>query len=67
VVPTDAPLPKLPVARALWVPQPNLKTAAAAWISGWRRASYRLQPGCYGRLIWQDFADMARHGVLADQ
>jgi L-arabinose isomerase len=26
------PLPKLPVARALWVPQPNLAVAAAAWI-----------------------------------
>jgi L-arabinose isomerase len=26
------PLPKLPVARAFWVPRPNLKTAAAAWI-----------------------------------
>ena len=32
VVPTDQPLPKLPVARALWVPQPDMKTAAAAWI-----------------------------------
>jgi L-arabinose isomerase len=32
VVPTDAPLPKLPVARAFWLPRPNLKTAAAAWI-----------------------------------
>ncbi len=32
VVPTDHPLPKLPVARALWLPRPNLKTAAAAWI-----------------------------------
>lgn len=32
VVPPQEPLPKLPVARALWVPQPNLKTAAAAWI-----------------------------------
>jgi len=32
VVPPDAPLPRLPVARALWVPQPDLKTAAAAWI-----------------------------------
>jgi L-arabinose isomerase len=31
-VPTDAPLPKLPVARALWLPQPDLKTAAATWI-----------------------------------
>jgi L-arabinose isomerase len=28
----DAPLPKLPVARALWVPQPDLKVGAAAWI-----------------------------------
>jgi L-arabinose isomerase len=32
VVPTEAPLPKLPVARAFWKPRPNLKTAAAAWI-----------------------------------
>ncbi|HQV28063.1 MAG TPA: L-arabinose isomerase [Thermoflexales bacterium] len=32
VVPTDAPLPKLPVARALWLPRPSLKVAAAAWI-----------------------------------
>ncbi len=32
VVPTTEPLPKLPVARALWIPQPNLKVAAAAWI-----------------------------------
>ncbi|MGB7568668.1 MAG: L-arabinose isomerase [Chitinivibrionales bacterium] len=28
----DADLPKLPVARALWVPRPNLKDGAAAWI-----------------------------------
>ena len=32
VGPTDAPLPKLPVARAFWSPRPNLKVAAAAWI-----------------------------------
>ena len=32
VVPTEAPLPNLPVARALWITQPNLKVAAAAWI-----------------------------------
>ena len=32
VVPTEAPMPKLPVARALWQPRPDLKTAAAAWI-----------------------------------
>jgi L-arabinose isomerase len=32
VVPPIKPLPKLPVARVLWQPQPNLKIAAAAWI-----------------------------------
>lgn len=31
-VPMEQPLPKLPVARALWVPQPDLKTATTAWI-----------------------------------
>jgi L-arabinose isomerase len=28
----DAPMPKLPVARALWVPRPNFKDGIAAWI-----------------------------------
>jgi hypothetical protein len=33
VVPQDRPLPKLPAARAVWVPRPNLKVVATAWIS----------------------------------
>ena len=32
VVPPDEPLPKLPVARVVWIPRPDLKTAASAWI-----------------------------------
>jgi L-arabinose isomerase len=32
VVAADEPLLRLPVARAVWVPAPDLKTAAAAWI-----------------------------------
>jgi L-arabinose isomerase len=28
----EQPLPKLPVARAIWIPEPNLKIAATAWI-----------------------------------
>jgi L-arabinose isomerase len=28
----EQPLPKLPVARAVWIPEPNLKIAATAWI-----------------------------------
>ncbi|MEM9160591.1 MAG: L-arabinose isomerase, partial [Verrucomicrobiota bacterium] len=32
VVRPEAPLPNLPVARAVWVPQPDFKTSAASWI-----------------------------------
>lgn len=32
VVPPEAALPKLPVARVVWVPKPSLKIGAAAWI-----------------------------------
>ena len=32
VVPPERPLPKLPVARAIWRPRPDLATNAAAWI-----------------------------------
>jgi L-arabinose isomerase len=32
VIQPEAPLPKLPVARAVWLPRPSLKVAAAAWI-----------------------------------
>jgi L-arabinose isomerase len=33
VVQADEPLPKLPVARSIWKPRPDLKSAATAWIS----------------------------------
>lgn len=32
VIPADAPLPNLPVARVVWQPYPNLEVAAGAWI-----------------------------------
>jgi L-arabinose isomerase len=32
VVKAEHPLPRLPVARAVWRPRPDLRTAAAAWI-----------------------------------
>ncbi len=58
VVPTDAPLPKLPVARALWLPRPNLKTAAAAWIyaGGAHHTSFSYAVTAEHL---QDFADIA--------
>ncbi|MGL4175453.1 MAG: L-arabinose isomerase [Dermatophilaceae bacterium] len=33
VVEPDAPLPRLPVARAVWVPRPDLATSAEAWLT----------------------------------
>ena len=58
VVPTDAPLPKLPVARALWLPRPNLKIAAAAWIyaGGAHHTSFSYAVTAEHL---QDFAEMA--------
>ncbi len=32
VVPPDEELPRLPVARAVWEPRPELSTAAEAWL-----------------------------------
>ena len=33
VVPPDAPLPKLPVARAVWRPRPDLRTSTESWLT----------------------------------
>jgi len=58
VVATDEPLPKLPVARALWLPRPSLKIAAAAWIyaGGAHHTSFSYSITAEHL---HDFADMA--------
>jgi L-arabinose isomerase len=58
VVKTDQPLPKLPVARALWLARPNLKIAAEAWIysGGAHHTSFSYAVTAEHL---QDFADMA--------
>jgi L-arabinose isomerase len=58
VVPTDEPLPKLPVARALWLPRPNLKVAAAAWIYAGGAHHTNFSYSVTAEHL-QDFADMA--------
>jgi L-arabinose isomerase len=57
-VPISEPLPKLPVARALWIPQPNLKVAATAWIlaGGAHHTGFSLSVTAEHM---EDFADMA--------
>ncbi|MCB9144503.1 MAG: L-arabinose isomerase [Anaerolineales bacterium] len=58
VVPNEAPLPKLPVARALWVPQPSLKVGAAAWIYAGGAHHTGFSYSVTAEHL-QDFADMA--------
>jgi L-arabinose isomerase len=58
VVPTDEPLPKLPVARALWVPKPNLKVGAAAWILAGGAHHTGFSHGVTAAHL-RDFAEMA--------
>ncbi|PKO13283.1 MAG: L-arabinose isomerase [Chloroflexi bacterium HGW-Chloroflexi-10] len=58
VVDTDAKLPKLPVAQAFWVPQPNLQVSAEAWIlAGGAHHTGFSQALTVEHL--QDFADIA--------
>ena len=67
VVPTEEDLPKLPVARALWDPKPNLKVAAAAWIlAGGAHHTGFSQALTSAHL--QDFAEIAElEFLLIDQ
>lgn len=62
-VPLDEPLPKLPVARALWEALPDAKTAATAWIQagGSHHTSFSL--GLTSEHL-EDFAGMADIEIL---
>jgi L-arabinose isomerase len=58
VVQPDHPLPKLPVARAIWVPEPDLKIAATAWILAGGAHHTALSLSLSPQHI-EDFAEMA--------
>lgn len=58
LIPPEHPLPKLPVARALWLPAPNLRVAAKAWIAAGGAHHTALSRALrYEHL--QNFADIA--------
>ncbi|HWI00456.1 MAG TPA: L-arabinose isomerase, partial [Propionibacteriaceae bacterium] len=57
VVPPDEPLPKLPVARAVWEPHPNLATSAECWLAA--GGPHHTVLSCsVGTEELSDFADM---------
>ena len=58
VVRPEEPLPKLPVARALWVPRPDFHTAVTAWIYG-GGAHHTVFSQAVTTEMLEDFATMA--------
>jgi L-arabinose isomerase len=63
VLKADHPLPKLPVARVLWEPEPDLPTAAAAWIhaGGAHHTGFSMSVTTE---MMEDFADIADMEIL---
>ena len=58
VIDPDAPLPKLPVARGVWIPRPNLQVAAAAWIYAGGAHHTSFSHNVTAEQL-EDYADMA--------
>jgi len=58
VVAPEKPLPKLPVARAVWVPKPNLQLGAAAWIHAGGAHHTGFSQAVSTEML-EDFADIA--------
>ena len=58
VVPPEKPLPRLPVARAVWMPKPDLATSAAAWIYAGGAHHTSFSQALTTEII-EDFAAMA--------
>lgn len=58
VVAPDEPLPRLPVARAVWQPRPDLNVAAAAWILAGGPHHTSFSPALRTEHL-EDFAEMA--------
>ncbi len=58
VIPPDQPMPKLPVARAVWLPEPNFQTSAECWILA-GAAHHTVMTTAVTREAFEDLAEMA--------
>jgi L-arabinose isomerase len=63
VVPLPHPLPKLPVARAVWKPEPDLATSAAAWLTA-GAAHHTVMSTQVGLEVFEDFAEIAKNELV---
>jgi L-arabinose isomerase len=63
VVAPDEALPNLPVARAVWRPEPDLATSAEAWLTA-GGAHHTVLTTAIGVEVFADFAEIARTELL---
>ncbi|CAM3301281.1 L-arabinose isomerase [Kibdelosporangium persicum] len=63
VVPPDEPLPKLPVARAVWKPAPSLPTSAESWLTA-GGPHHTVLTQAVGADVLRDFAHMLHTELL---
>ena len=63
IVPPDADLPNLPVARAVWKPRPDFSTSAEAWLTA-GAAHHTVLSTAIGVEVFADFAEIARTELL---
>ena len=63
VVELPHPLPKLPVARAVWRPQPDFATSAAAWLTA-GAAHHTVMSTQVGLEVFEDFAEIAKNELV---
>lgn len=57
-IPADEPLPNLPVARAVWIPEPDFATSAECWLTA-GAAHHTVMTTSTTREMWEDLADIA--------
>ncbi|TFD54174.1 L-arabinose isomerase [Cryobacterium sp. Hh7] len=63
VVEPTAALPNLPVGRAVWRPEPDFATSAAAWLTA-GAAHHTVMSTAVGIEVFHDFAEIARTELL---
>jgi L-arabinose isomerase len=63
VVPPTEALPKLPVGRAVWRPEPEFQTSVAAWLTA-GAAHHTVMSTAIGMDVLKDFADIADLEIL---
>jgi L-arabinose isomerase len=63
VVPPDQPLPRLPVARAVWRPRPDFHTSVESWLTA-GGPHHTVLSSAVGAEELTDFAEMARTELI---